>query len=159
MRSKRLTRDEILDRGLVAPELWAEVERAALTLFRRGQEVARAAGLLLVDTKYEFGLIDGKLTLIDEIHTPDSSRYWTVDSYGKGGEPDNYDKEVLRKWYVTRGYRGDGEAPPMTDELITSIAALYITLFEKLTGQPFVPGAQPAARRIAAALSGYAERS
>ena len=149
---ERLTREEILEQGLVAPELWQEVETAALALFARGQEIASRAGLILVDTKYEMGLIDGELTLIDEIHTPDSSRYWIADTYQPGTEPENFDKEFLRKWFADQGYRGDGRAPIMPAEFIARVAARYIAAYEKLTGQDFIPGAQPAAARIAANL-------
>jgi phosphoribosylaminoimidazole-succinocarboxamide synthase len=102
-----------------------------------------------VDTKYEFGLVGGQLTLIDEIHTPDSSRFWTLESYEQGGEPENVDKEFMRKWYAEQGYRGDGEAPSMPDEFVAQIAALYIQAYERLTGQMLEPGQQPAAERIA----------
>ncbi|MCP4362312.1 MAG: phosphoribosylaminoimidazolesuccinocarboxamide synthase [Chloroflexi bacterium] len=146
---EKLTRDEILERGLVAPDLWEKVETAALAVFARGQEIAACAGLILVDTKYEIGLVNGKLTLIDEIHTPDSSRYWIADTYQSGTELKNFDKEFLRKWFAEQGYRGDGEAPIMPPEFIAQVATRYIAAYEKLTGQEFVPGAQPAAARIA----------
>lgn len=150
---ERLTRAEILERGRVSPELWAQVERAALGLFARGQEIAARAGLILVDTKYEFGVLDGQLTLIDEFHTPDSSRFWTVESYEKTpAAPENFDKEFLRKWFAAQGYRGDGTPPAMPPEFIAQVAVRYITAYEKLTGQPFIPAEQPAAARIAAAL-------
>ncbi|MCB0007383.1 MAG: phosphoribosylaminoimidazolesuccinocarboxamide synthase, partial [Anaerolineales bacterium] len=145
---ERLTRQEILERGLVAPALYAEIERAALGLFARGQEVAARAGLILVDTKYEFGLVDGQLTLIDEIHTPDSSRYWVADSYQRGTEPENYDKEFLRKWFAARGYRGDGEQPVMPPPFVAQVAQRYIGAYEKLTGTAFTPGELPAQARI-----------
>ena len=100
-----ITALQIVARGLVSAELWAQVERVALELFARGQAVARDAGLILVDTKYEFGLIDGELTLIDELHTPDSSRYWVVDSYERdSSNPESFDKEFLRLWFAARGY-------------------------------------------------------
>jgi phosphoribosylaminoimidazole-succinocarboxamide synthase len=145
------TRDEILTRGLVSPSvlLWRQVEDVALALFAHGQQVALRAGLILVDTKYEFGLVDGRLVLIDEIHTPDSSRFWTVESYQPGREPENLDKEYLRQWFADRGYRGDGEPPAMPPDFIAHVAALYITAYERLTGRTFVPGEQPAAERIA----------
>lgn len=151
---ERLTRDEILEQGLVAPELWAQVEHAALTTFARGQEVAQRAGLILVDTKYEFGLVDGKLVLIDEVHTPDSSRYWTAESYA-AGSPANFDKEILREWFVARGYRGEGVAPALTPEFTAEVAERYIGAYERLTGQTFVPGEQPAADRIARNMEAY----
>lgn len=151
---ERLTRDEILERGLVLAALWQQVEEAALAVFARGQDVARRAGLVLVDTKYEFGLVDGRLVLIDEVHTPDSSRYWTLDSYD-AGQPVNFDKEFLRKWFAEQGYRGDGQPPVMPDEFTAQVASRYIAAFERLTGQTFVPGRQPAAERIAANMRSY----
>lgn len=151
---ERLTRDEIIDQGLVEKTLWEQVETAALAVFARGQEVARQAGLVLVDTKYEFGLVNGVLTLIDEVHTPDSSRYWTLESIQNGGEPANFDKEILREWFVAQGYRGDGEIPQMPPEVIYRIAERYISAYERLTGETFVPGEQPAAERIARNLAG-----
>ncbi|MDT8306518.1 MAG: phosphoribosylaminoimidazolesuccinocarboxamide synthase, partial [Anaerolineae bacterium] len=107
------------------------------------------AGLILVDTKYEMGLVDGRLTLIDEMHTPDSSRYWIAASYEPGGdEPENFDKEFMRKWYAAQGYRGDGTPPTMPADFIAEIAARYIGAYEKLTGETFVPGEKPALERI-----------
>lgn len=146
---ERLTEAEILERGLVSEELWGQIRAAAIALFQRGQQIARQAGLILVDTKYEMGLINGQLALIDEIHTPDSSRYWIADTYQPGsGEPENFDKEFLRKWYAAQGYRGDGHPPTMPDEFIAQVAARYISAYERLTGTEFVPGEQPAAARI-----------
>ncbi len=144
---ERLTRTEILERGLVAPDLWEQVEQAAIAIFTRGQQVARQAGLILVDTKYEFGLVGDKLVIIDEIHTPDSSRYWTQESYA-AGEPENFDKEFLRLWFVKQGYRGEGAIPPMPAEFIAEVAERYIAAYERLTRQTFVPGDQPIADRI-----------
>lgn len=149
---ERLTAAEIVERGIVAPELWAQVERAALGLFALGQRVAQQAGLILVDTKYEFGLHQGQLMLIDELHTPDSSRFWTQASYGRDQEPEHLDKEYLRMWYARQGYRGDGAPPPLPADVIAAMAARYIDAYERLTGQPFVPAAQPAAPRIRQAL-------
>jgi len=146
---EKLTREEIVGRGLVEPALWAQVESAALAVFARGQQIARQAGLILVDTKYEFGLVNGQLVLIDEIHTPDSSRFWVAESYRPGLSPENLDKEFLRKWFAAQGYRGDGVPPAMPAEFVARVAGRYITAFEKLTGQSFVPGEQPAASRIA----------
>lgn len=147
---ERLTRNEILDKGLVESALWEQVEDAALRVFARGQQVAEAAGLILVDTKYEFGLINGQLALIDEIHTPDSSRYWTRESYHPGSdtEPENFDKEFLRKWFAVQGYRGEGVPPTMPDEFVAEVAARYIAAYERLTGKTFIPGALPAGERI-----------
>ena len=153
---ERLTSAEVVERGLVEPGLWESIQAAALEIFRRGQGVARKAGLILVDTKYEFGMVDGQPVLIDEVHTPDSSRYWVADSYravhGSDQEPQNFDKEFLRKWFVEQGYRGEGQAPTMPPEFIVQVAQRYISAYERLTGQSFVPGEQPAVERIRQAL-------
>ena len=145
---ERLTRAEILARQIVPTALWEEIEAVALAVFARGQAVAQAAGLILVDTKYEFGLVNGRLTLIDEVHTPDSSRYWIADTFDESGEPANFDKEFLRKWFAAQGYRGDGEAPQMPADFVAQVAARYIAAYEKLTGRVFVPGEMPANARI-----------
>lgn len=142
---ERLTHEQA--RALV-PDHWDEVAQAAVALFKRGQAVAQKAGLILVDTKYEFGLVNGRVTLIDEVHTPDSSRYWIADTYRPGAEPENFDKEFLRKWFAEQGYRGDGAAPQMPADFIAKVAARYIAAYEKLTGETFVPGEMPAAERI-----------
>lgn len=156
---ERLTRDEIIEQEIIEKGLWEQVEQAALAVFKRGQEVAREAGLILVDTKYEFGLIDGKLSLVDEVHTPDSSRYWVAESYDKGEEPQNFDKEFLRLWFVEQGYRGEGAIPPMPAEFVARAAERYISAYERLTGLTFNPGEQPAAPRIAAALDAYRSKA
>ena len=149
---ERLSEAEVISRGLVAAPLWAEVRRAALAAFARGQERARAAGLVLVDTKYEFGLIGGKLALIDEVHTPDCSRYWSAAPQVPGVEPESFDKEHLRLWFAARGYRGEGPVPPLPPQFVAELAARYIDVYERLTGRDFVPAALPAGPRIAKAL-------
>lgn len=144
-----ITAQEIVARGLVNAELWAQVERVALALFARGQAVARDAGLILVDTKYEFGLIDGQLTLIDELHTPDSSRYWVLESYERdSSNPESFDKEFLRLWFAARGYKGDGAPPIMPPDFVAQVAGRYIAAYERLTGLEFHAGKTPAAARI-----------
>lgn len=143
---ERLTRDQVITRGLVEPDLWERVERVALALFERGQAIAHSAGLTLVDTKYEFGLIDGQLALIDECHTPDSSRFWDSDK-------SHYDKEFLRRWFAERGYRGEGSAPKMPNEFVAEVARRYIAVLERLSGTSFVPGPAPADRRVAQAVT------
>lgn len=154
---ERLTRDEIIARGLVPAEAWEQIEAAALALFAYGQEVARRAGLILVDTKYEFGEWEGQPMLMDEVHTPDSSRFWRAESYAErlaaGLEPENFDKEFIRLWYAERGYRGDGDPPPWPSELAVQASLRYIRVYEMLTGQTFAPGAYPAGPRIQAALA------
>ncbi|HSJ58657.1 MAG TPA: phosphoribosylaminoimidazolesuccinocarboxamide synthase [Anaerolineae bacterium] len=154
---ERITCAEVVDRGLLDADTWDRVQAASLALFRHGQEVVQRGGLILVDTKYEFGRRpDGTLLLIDEVHTPDSSRFWLAESYPQrlaaGQEPENFDKEFLRLWYAERGYRGDGDPPPPTEALIVDVARRYVALYEKLTGQAFVPAPYPAESRIAAVL-------
>ena len=140
---ERVTGDEVVARELVPAETWAEMQRVALALFARGTEVCARGGLILVDTKYEFGDLDGRLTLIDEIHTPDSSRFWRADGYAArfaaGEEPENFDKEFIRLWYAARGYRGEGEPPPMPPELAVQAARRYIAVYEMITGETFEP--------------------
>ncbi len=148
---QRLTRGEIVETGLVPEPLWAEIEATALALFRRGQEVAAEASLVLVDTKYEMGLVEGQLTIIDEMHTPDSSRFWLAETLGQE-EPEHVDKEFLRKWFAAQGYRGAGPPPPMPHEFAAAVAARYIGAYERLTGRPFIPAAQPADERIVKCL-------
>jgi phosphoribosylaminoimidazole-succinocarboxamide synthase len=134
---------DILERGLVAPEVWAEAVSIARRLFARGQEWARSRGLILVDTKYEMGVgPDGKLMVIDEIHTPDSSRYWVAGSYdarfGRGEEPEMLDKENIRQWLIKEhGFSGHGTPPALTDDVRVMLAAKYIEVFERLTGERF----------------------
>lgn len=157
---RRLTCTEVVEQGFVDPATWDRVQEAALALFRRGQQIAREAGLLLVDTKYEFGHgPDGGLTLIDEVHTADSSRFWTADSYERaqraGGRPAHWDKEFIRLWYAEQGYRGDGPPPPLPDAVIAEGARRYTALYEALTGRPFAPAAPPAAERVAGVLRSF----
>jgi phosphoribosylaminoimidazole-succinocarboxamide synthase len=154
---ERITCAEVVERGLLDADTWEQVQEAALAVFRRGQEIARKGGLILVDTKYEFGRTpDGTVMIIDEVHTPDSSRFWLAESYeermARGEEPENFDKEFLRLWYADHGYRGDGEPPEPTSELIAQVSERYIGLYEMLSGRAFEPGAYPANARISSAL-------
>lgn len=149
---ERLTRKQIIEKKIVDKKLYLQMEKAALELFKFGSKRCKSKGLILVDTKYEFGLYNGKLTLIDEIHTPDSSRFWITKTYKerfeKGLEPDNFDKEFLRLWYVKRGYRGDGPPPKMSKELIVALAKRYIAVYEKITGKKFEPYNYPVEKKI-----------
>lgn len=154
---ERITAEEIVERGILSVEMWEQVAGAAIALFRRGQEVAAESGLLLVDTKYEFGLsADDELLLMDEVHTPDSSRYWIAESYPQRHqehlEPENYDKEFIRLYYAEKGYRGEGEPFPLPWELAVEAAQRYVHIYELLTGNEFSPGAWPAQDRIAHTL-------
>lgn len=157
---ERITGAQIVAQGLVEADIWERVCDAALAVFQRGQEIARRAGLILVDTKYEFGLdADGQVTLIDEVHTPDSSRFWLADSYpvrhAEDIEPENFDKEFIRLYYAEHGYRGDGAPFPLPPDLAVQAAQRYIRTFEMLTATPFVPAELPAAPRIARALAAW----
>jgi phosphoribosylaminoimidazole-succinocarboxamide synthase len=150
---ERLTCAEVVEKGLLDAKIWEQVQAAALAIFKHGQELARKAGLILVDTKYEFGIApDESVVLIDEVHTPDSSRFWKADSYearfATGKDPENFDKEFVRIAYADKGYRGDGEIPEMPAELWASASKRYITIYEMLTGETFVPGDYPVEVRM-----------
>ncbi|MBI4079061.1 MAG: phosphoribosylaminoimidazolesuccinocarboxamide synthase [Candidatus Levybacteria bacterium] len=140
---ERLTEEEIMKRKIVSPATWQQMKKAALALFKRGQKIADKAGMILVDTKYEMGLLDDKLLLIDEIHTPDSSRYWVKATYKerfkKGLEPESYDKEPLRIWFKERGYKGEGKPPKMPPAFIANMSMLYQSIYERITGKTFIP--------------------
>ena len=132
----------IVERGLVPAATWAEATRIARALFRAGQEWAATRGLILVDTKYEMGIVDGKLAVIDEIHTPDSSRYWMAREYAErfaaGRDQQMLDKENIRQWLITEhGFSGHGKPPALTDEVRVMLARKYIEVFELLTGETF----------------------
>jgi len=150
---ERLTCAEVTEKGILDARTWDQVQSAALALFKYGQEVASRAGMILVDTKYEFGCAeDGSVVLIDEVHTPDSSRFWKADTYetrfAADEDPENFDKEFVRLAYAEKGYRGDGEIPSMPDELWAAASERYITIYELLTGKTFEPGAYPVEGRL-----------
>lgn len=147
---------EVVARDLLPADLWERVQTAALALFARGVAVAEAAGLILADTKYEFGLVPGthgdELLLIDEVHTPDSSRFWMVDSYERrlaaGEEPESLDKEFVRRAFADLGYKGDGPVPRLPPDVWSATAGRYVLAYETLTGQAFAPGAYPVQARL-----------
>jgi len=154
-----LSSGEVVSGGHVAADLWDRVESVAIELFRRGAARADATGLILADTKFEFGLdADGQLVLIDEALTPDSSRWWVAESYERrlaaGEEPESLDKEVVRRALAAAGYTGDGPIPDLGREVWTATSTRYIDAFERLTGTPFRRGTYPAGPRILAALAG-----
>jgi phosphoribosylaminoimidazole-succinocarboxamide synthase len=137
-----ISEEEILAKKLVAPEVWKEATVVAHRLFARGQEWAAKRGLILVDTKYEMGIAGGKLVVIDEIHTPDSSRYWVADGYAErqrqGQDQEMLDKENIRQWLIREhGFSGHGKPPPLTDDVRVMLARKYVEVFERLTGQTF----------------------
>ncbi len=143
---ENISREDIIKNGLVSAEDYALLEKYTLELFARGTEMAKKMGLILVDTKYEFGKKDGKIYLIDEIHTPDSSRYFYADGYeerfAKGESQKQLSKEFVREWLMANGFQGrDGEkVPEMTPEIISQISNRYIELYENIVGEKFVPG-------------------
>lgn len=140
---ENISREEIIARGIVAEDIYTQVEKYALALFARGQKMAAERGLILVDTKYEFGLLDGKVILIDEIHTPDSSRYFYADGYEerfeKGEAQRQLSKEFVRQWLISNGFMGkEGQqVPEMTDEYCDEVSRRYIELYEHITGLEF----------------------
>ena len=145
---------EILGQKLVTPDLWREACDVAQRLFARGQEWAASRGLILVDTKYEMGLVGGKLVVIDEIHTPDSSRYWLAREYLQrfmaGQEQQMLDKENIRQWLIKEhGFSGHGKPPALTDDVRVMLARKYIEVFELLTGETFVSDGGDVQVRIA----------
>ena len=139
-----ISKEEILARGLVSKDDYEILEKYTMALFERGSEIAAKRGLILVDTKYEFGKKDGKIYLIDEIHTPDSSRYFYADGYEerfkKGEAQKQLSKEFVREWLMANGFQGkEGQqVPEMTPQIVTSISDRYIELFEHITGDNFV---------------------
>lgn len=138
-----ISREQILAQGIVSEEDYVQLEQYTRALYQRGTEIAAEQGLILVDTKYEFGKADGKIFLIDEIHTPDSSRYFYSEGYNErqqNGEPQKQlSKEFVRKWLIENGFQGkEGQTVPvMTPEIVQSISERYIELFEQITGKSF----------------------
>ena len=155
-----ISREEILNRHIVPESDYVQLEHYARALFGRGTDMAAKQGLILVDTKYEFGRLNGTVYLIDEVHTPDSSRYFYADAYDdnqRAGRPQKQlSKEFVREWLITRGFQGKSgqTVPTMSDEWINQISQRYIELFETVTGQSFQPAddADPIGRMEAAIL-------
>ena len=149
---------DVVRDGHVEEALWDQVQSAALAVFGRGRQIAGEAGLILADTKYEFGVDSGgQLLLIDEVHTPDSSRYWVESSYEQaraaGAEPETLDKEVVRRALAAVGYTGEGDVPVLPAEVWEQTTARYIDTYQRLTGTRFEPGAYPADQRITDAVA------
>lgn len=141
---ENISKEEIIAQGLVSKADYEKLEEYALALFKRGSEMAAEQGLILVDTKYEFGKINGEICLIDEIHTPDSSRYFYAEGYEerfeKGEQQRQLSKEFVREWLMDNGFQGKAgqQVPEMTDEFVNSVSDRYIELYEKITGEKFV---------------------
>lgn len=147
------SREALIAAGAATPEFYDRAEALVLRLFSEGQQWAEKQGLILVDTKYELGLdANGALVVIDEIHTPDSSRYWYLDSYeraiSEGSDPKAMDKEYLRRWLTGQGYRGEGTPPPLPDDVRCEAARRYVETFERITGTPFVADTEAPLSRI-----------
>lgn len=161
-----LSAKEIVEQGILSADVWKQVSEYALALFARGQEIAAKAGLILADTKYEFGFDEnGVLTLGDEIHTPDSSRYWIADTYeariAKGEDPETLDKDKIRRWVVARCDPYKDDLPEIPDDIRIATAEVYIDVYEKITGQKFefpAEGTNPEAR-VEEALQGLVSKS
>ena len=161
-----ISREDILKRGIVAEEDYVVLEDYTRKLFQRGTEIAARRGLILVDTKYEFGKTkEGKIVLIDEIHTPDSSRYFYADGYearqAKGEAQKQLSKEFVRQWLISNGFQGlEGQTVPfMSDEYIETVSERYIELYENITGEPFVKAdVSNIQERIEGNVLGYLKR-
>jgi phosphoribosylaminoimidazole-succinocarboxamide synthase len=147
-----ISKQEIINSKLVSKEIYEKAEEYALNLFAEGQKWADSQGLILVDTKYEFGIYQGELIVIDEIHTPDSSRYWVKDGYEerfKKGEPQlMLDKENIRQWLIDKNFSGEGIPPELSDDIRILLSQKYIELYQKLTGKDFVPSIGDVSERI-----------
>lgn len=148
---------EVLRRGIVSARDWAEAKEAALALFAEGQKQAKAQGLIFVDTKYELGRAGNELIVIDEMHTPDSSRFWVADTYAArfaAGEPQQMlDKENLRQWLINeRGFSGHGALPQIPDEVRVSLSEKYVTAYERITGKTFTAQVGDVRERLTANL-------
>ncbi len=153
---RSISRAEAISDGLIDAETFDAAADICMKLFNRGVELAAKQGLILVDTKYELGMLDGKITVTDEVHTPDSSRYWYASSYDElfaaGKEQRKIDKEYVREWLADQGFLGDGEPPALPDEVRIEAARRYIEAFETVSGQTFVPGAGDIKKRVSTAL-------
>ncbi|WP_288004026.1 phosphoribosylaminoimidazolesuccinocarboxamide synthase [Thermonema sp.] len=163
-----ISKEEIIQRGIVSAELYEQIEQTALRLFERGTQMAKERNLILVDTKYEFGLYENELHLIDEVHTPDSSRYFYLDTYEelqKEGKPQKQlSKEFVRQWLIENGFQGkEGqEVPPMTDEVVERIMQRYMELYSTMTGKTIHIGAslttEEVLKRIEHNIKAYLEK-
>lgn len=151
-----ISEQQIIEQGLVEEPLWNKIRTISLKLFKLGSDHVKQHGLILVDTKYEFGIYNGELILADELHTLDSSRYWIADSYQelfeKGETPVMLDKEPTRQWLLQQGFKGDGEIPPFSAEHRIDIARHYMGAFERITGQKFEVVSGSALERIERAV-------
>lgn len=150
---------ELFRLGLIDRGLYDELARISMKLYHRGVERAAEKGLIFVDTKYEFGIADGNITLMDEVNTPDSSRYWEAADYQKrfaaGQKPKALDKEYVRTWLAGQGFTGEGEPPALTDKLRVEASFRYLSLLERFTGEPLAVHPEPVLPSLRAALDPY----
>lgn len=155
---KPVSAEEIMSKGIVDEETWSAIEEASLDLFNYGTEHLAKQGLILVDTKYEFGIAGEELVLIDEMHTPDSSRFWYADEYEKrfteGKQQKMIDKEYVRQWLISKGFMGEGAVPEIPPEIIVEASRRYIEAYEKITGEEFLPVSGEPIERIKGVLRG-----
>ena len=154
-----ISESEIVRQGVVSANVWEEVRSKALELFALAAREVSARGLLFVDTKYEFGLVDGSVVLADEIHTLDSSRFWLTDSYERnvaaGGAPEMLDKEPIRRWLLERGFSGEGDVPAISDEYRAELAQHYVRSCERITGTVCVLNVEEPKARVERNLRAY----
>ena len=159
MHDESISGEEIIKRGLVDEKTYRKMEKTALALFDFGTKLVAKNNLILVDTKYEFGDLDGELVLIYDIHTPDSSRFWIKDTYEKlfnnGEEPQKLDKEYVRQWLANKGFIGEGKIPQIPDDIKVEAAKRYITAYEMITWKEFEAEAGDAVERIKKNLRVY----
>ena len=155
-----VSREDLLGAGLLTETQFEEIQDKALRLFAFGQHHCQSRGLLLVDTKYEFGISpDGQILLIDEMHTPDSSRFWDQTTYEtrlrNGADPDSFDKEFIRNWLKQQGFSGDGAIPEIPPDILFETAERYASAFERICGTPFTPDLADPEPRIQSAITAY----
>jgi len=154
-----ISESEIVQRGIASSGVWEEIRSKALQLFQMASAEVAQRGLILADTKYEFGLLDGSVVLADEVHTLDCSRFWVKSSYesrlSAGEAPEMLDKEPIRRWLMARGFQGEGQPPRITDEYRRELMQHYIQSFERITGVPFAPDIEDPPVRIERNLRRY----
>lgn len=153
---RNVSRQEAIDEGLIDGDTFDEAAELCLKLYQFGVDHAASQGLIFVDTKYEIGRLNGQLVISDEVNTPDSSRYWYTDTYeelfAQGGDQRKLDKEYVREWLAAQGFRGDGEAPALSDDVRVEAAMRYIKAYELVTGKDFIVSDEPVSDRVASAL-------
>lgn len=155
----RMTREEILNSSIVSKKLYKQMEEITFALYERGSQIAEKAGFIMPDTKYEFGIYEDKLILIDELHTPDGSRFWLKDTYDtlfdKGKEPENFDKEFIRLWYTQRINPYKDTIPSMPKKLMIEASKRYLTVYEEIIGKKFTTFFYPIEDRIVENIQNY----